>query len=166
MPDHPQWFQRIPEILPVLEASAVPFLDRLAIERLFGVQRRQAIRILSAMGGYQMGRTFLVERTAVIDILRRVASEGRFERAAAQRKRIWSTLARERSRLQARSIPIPSPAPRVRVSSLPEGVTVAAGELRVRIDSPAALLERLLGLAEAAAADFDWFERLCDRGPV
>lgn len=166
MPDHPQWFHRVGEILRCLEASDVPFVDRFAVEQLFHVQRRQAIRILSALGGYQLGRTFLVERETVITALRRLASEGRFQQSSAQRKRIWSVITREQGRLRARAISLPSPAVGPPGRSLPPGVAMTAGELRVRFDSPIGLLERLMALAEAAAGDYDWFESLCEGGAV
>ena len=49
--------------------AAPPFLDRPAIEQLFSIRRRQAIRVLAAASGYQVGKTFVVERQALIDFL-------------------------------------------------------------------------------------------------
>ena len=44
-----------------LQAPDVPpFLDRPAIERLFGLRRRQSITLMHRLGGYQVGKTFLV----------------------------------------------------------------------------------------------------------
>lgn len=166
MPDHPQWFHRIPEILSCLQTSTVPFLDRLAIEQVFGVQRRQAIRILSSLGGYQLGRTFLVERETVISALRLVVSEGRFQQASAQRKRVWRAIAREQGRLRAKAIPVRPPPARPLPGHLPEGVMLAGGELRVRFEDSVGLLEKLMALAEQAAEDFTWFQELCEGDAV
>src|SRR3974390_2091266 len=108
MPDQPSWIERVPKILETLEsAGAPPFLDRPAVELLFGVRRRQAIHLLRRFGGYQAGRTFLVPREAVTAFLRdphrRTAAElekGRFERVA-------NALAQSRQELYQRRIPIP-----------------------------------------------------------
>ena len=70
MPAQPSWHLRVPEIRAALASPASPpFLDRPAIEKLFGLRRRQAIRILTACGGYQVGKTFLISRDALLSYL-------------------------------------------------------------------------------------------------
>ena len=70
MPQLPLWYRRVPEILGRLKTPGMPpVLDRPAIEALFAVRRRQAIRLLGAAQGYQIGKTFVVERQALIDFL-------------------------------------------------------------------------------------------------
>ena len=67
MPDQPSWIHRLPQITQALEApDAPPFLDRPAIERLFGLRRRQSIALLRRLGGYQVGKTFLVDRAVLL----------------------------------------------------------------------------------------------------
>jgi hypothetical protein len=36
------------------ELTSLPFLSRAAIEKLFGLKRRQAIQIMHAVGGFQI----------------------------------------------------------------------------------------------------------------
>jgi len=62
MPAKALWLLQIPEIVSLLETFDVPVVDRAIIERLFGLRRRQAIELLHRFGGYQAGRTFLVDR--------------------------------------------------------------------------------------------------------
>src|SRR5580704_15398308 len=127
MPDQPSWIQAVPAILEALErVGAPPFLDRAAVEALFGLRRRQAIHLLGRMGGYQVGKAFLVPREAVIGFLRdprRLAAaaheSGRFER-------VRGSLGKSREDLGQRRISIPPPPPQPSAgpgfANLPEGV--------------------------------------------
>jgi hypothetical protein len=164
MPDQPSWIEHVPKILEVLECpGAPPFLDRPSVERLFGVRRRQAIQLLGRLGGYQVGKTFLVPREAVVDFLRapkrRLASDlekGRFERVA-------NTLGQARQDLHQRRVPIAIPAEtlRLEISGLPEGIHLETGQLTVCFDKPIDLLQKLFALSQALANDFETFERSC-----
>jgi hypothetical protein len=164
MPDQPSWIERVPKILDFLEsAAAPPFLDRSAVETLFGVRRRQAIHLLRRFGGYQVGKTFLVPREPVIAFLRdpgrRTAAEietGRFER-------VVNTLAQSRQELYQRRIPIPASQEtlRIDISGLPDGIRLAPGELNVHFEEPIELLQKLFALSQALANDFATFERSC-----
>jgi len=70
VPDQPTWIERVPTILAFLESEDAPlFLDRPAVERLFGLRRRQAIELLRRCGGYQVGKTFLVLRETMVQFL-------------------------------------------------------------------------------------------------
>jgi len=164
MPDQPSWIERVPKILETLESTgAPPFLDRSAVETLFGVRRRQAIQLLHRFGGYQVGKTFLVPRKAVIGFLRdphrRTAAElekGRFERVA-------NALREGRQQLDQRRIPIPvaEETLRIDIAGLPEGIRLTPGELSVRFEQPVELLQKLFALSQALANDFAAFERSC-----
>ena len=67
MPARPSWLLHIPEILEQLELFKVPVVDRAIIEMVFGLGRRQAIELLHRFGGYQAGRTFLIDRRLLIE---------------------------------------------------------------------------------------------------
>jgi hypothetical protein len=45
-------------------------VDRAVIEQIFGLKRRQAIELLHQFGGYQAGRTFLLDRVRLLEALR------------------------------------------------------------------------------------------------
>lgn len=164
MPDQPSWIEHVPKILETLEsAAAPPFVDRSTIEMLFGVRRRQAIHLLRRFGGYQVGKTFLVPREAIIAFLRnphrRTAAEvekGRFERVA-------TALGQARWELYQRRIPIAiePETPRLEISGLPDGIDLASGQLTIRFTQPTELLQKLFALSQALANDFETFERSC-----
>ena len=162
MPRNPSWYALVPKILEGLRLPDVPpFLDRPAVETLFGVRRRQAIQLLRRFGGYQVGKTFLAPREAVMRFLceprRRIATElekGRFERVS-------SVLGKARQELHQRRIPIAVPPEvlRLEISGLPEGICLEAGRLTVRFEKPMDLLQKLFALSQALANDFEAFER-------
>ena len=163
MPDQPSWIEYVPEILETLEAPGTPpFLDRPTVEVLFGVRRRQAIHLLRHFGGYQVGKTFLAPREAVIRFLRdplrwRAATDekGRFERVA-------SALGEARTELRQRRIPIPAQTETLQMefAGLPPGIRLETGQLVIQFAGPVELLEKLFALSQAFANDYASFERI------
>jgi hypothetical protein len=162
MPDQPSWIDRVPEILEVLESPNAPaLLDRPAVEALFRLRRRQAIQLLGRLGGYKVGKTFLVPREAAIRFLRdpRRWSAAALERGRFERVRV--ALGEARQELDQRRISIPARQEtfRLEFSGLPAGIQFETGKLTVLFDNPAELLERLFALAQALGNDYDTFER-------
>jgi hypothetical protein len=157
MPDQPYWYQRIPDICAVLEGSAEPVLDRLAVEQLFGLRRRQAIRILGRVGGYQLGRSYLVRRDDLLGWLRSLDGRGDVTRTQERKKRIWQELRKEAEAQKSRAVRIPVAA--VPCSGLPEGVALDTGRLEIRFEGALDLLSKLAGLAEVMGRDYEEFER-------
>jgi hypothetical protein len=66
MPAKAEWLLRLPEIRAALERFDAPVVDRSVIEELFGLRRRRAIVLMHQLGGYQAGRTFLVDRLRLL----------------------------------------------------------------------------------------------------
>ena len=159
MPAKTVWFMKIPEILEQLEAFDVPVLDRAMIEKVFGLGRRQSIELLHRVGGYQAGRTFLVDRHRLIEYLRRLADGEEFLRESRRRERLGKTLDEMRRHQAAARIKIPVP-PDVfdcNVADLSKGVRLEPGHLNVEFTSALDLLGKLYELSQAAANDFDRF---------
>jgi hypothetical protein len=162
MPDQPSWIERIPKILEVLHSSdAPPFLDRPAVEALFGLKRRQSIELLRRFGGYQVGKTYLAPREAVVRFL---SDPRRGSAAATERlrfERVRSALGEARGELDLRRISIPTSAgsSRVELSGLPAGIAFEPRKLTIHFEKPAELLEKLFALAQALGKDYDSFER-------
>src|SRR5690348_6898092 len=93
MPKAPNWYSRIPDILGALRRpGAPPLLDRDAVEGLFRVSRRQAIRILHAARGYQVGKTFIVEREALAQFLDELENSGGSRQVRTRKQRIAAAL--------------------------------------------------------------------------
>ena len=90
MPAQPAWFHRLDEILETLCGMESSHLDRLAVEKLFGVRQRRARQIMSGLPGLRAGNASAVVRTALIARLEETASGGGFQwkRTGAP---VWST---------------------------------------------------------------------------
>ena len=92
MPAKALWLLHVPEIIAMLETFDVPVVDRAIIERLFGLRRRRAIELLHRFGGYQAGRTFLIDRRLLIEHLRRLADGEELQRESRRRERLVQTV--------------------------------------------------------------------------
>ena len=92
MPAKALWLLQIPEIVALLETFDVPVVDRSIIEHLFGLRRRRAIELLHRFGGYQAGRTFLIDRRLLIEHLRRLADGEELQRESQRRERLGHTV--------------------------------------------------------------------------
>jgi hypothetical protein len=161
MPDQPGWIDKVNKITEKVEASAAPVFDRAAIEELFGVRRRQAIVLMHRMGGYQAGKTFLVDRKALLRFLRDPLREVCAEVETRRFSSVLETLGRAKEELHLRRVPVPATARvfKVEFSGLPEGIDFEPGELRIRFEHPHELLEKLFALSQALANDYETFER-------
>src|ERR1019366_9518264 len=92
MPANAEWLLRVPEILAELRALDVPVLDRAAIQRLFGFQRRRAIQVMHELDGYQAGHSFLVDRLSLIARLEVLQNGDDFHRESRRRMRLEETV--------------------------------------------------------------------------
>lgn len=161
MPAQPSWYLRVPDILGHLRvATAPPFLDRPSIEQLFRVSRRQAIRLMGASQGYQIGKTFLVDRQSLIGFLETVEKSGAAPQARARKQRVMTALHEAANQTAARRIQIrtdlggrgPHPA------ELPAAIQlVAPGKLQITYRGAEDLLARIVELAASATQDFPAF---------
>jgi hypothetical protein len=143
--------------------TATPWLDRPAIERLFGLRARQANYLMRTLPGRRLGGAVVVDRVALLAHLDTLAEPRGVAHAA-----VSSSVQRKASVLEAidelrreprpRRVLPPPPPPAGANTALPAGVRVSApGELTLAFASPEELLGRILGLAQAAAADFAGF---------
>lgn len=164
MPKLPLWYRRAPEILKQLQSpSAPPFLDRAAIEQLFQVSRRQAIRLLGASPGYQLGKTFLVERASLIDFLEGHEKSGAAPEARARRRRVATALNEVANHAAAQGVQVRTNPDifRRRPADLPAAIElVAPGKLQISYHGAEDLLAQIVELATAASNDFPGFRKL------
>ncbi len=164
MPDQPSWIQAVPAILGALEQPAAPvFLDRAAVESLFGLRRRQAIHLLGRMGGYQAGKAFLVPREAVIRFLRNPRRLTAADHERGRFERVRAALGRSREDFGQRRISIPAPPPQhgagLALANLPDGVRLEARRLTVEFATPVELIQKLFALSHALTTDYETFEQ-------
>ncbi len=97
----------LPRIIEELRRLPVPGLDRAVIEKLFGLKRRQAIQLLHRFGGYQAGRTFLLDRQELLDQLEAIRDGETFRYEQRRRRRLVAELESVRKYLQAAAVKIP-----------------------------------------------------------
>jgi hypothetical protein len=157
MPATPGWHAHLPSIRRTLTAmTATPWLDRRAIERLFGLRARQANYLMRAVPGRRLGTAVVIEREALLAHLDALAEPRAASSPVARKASVLEAIdALRREQRPRRVSPPPPPGAN---TSLPAGVRVAApGELTLAFASPEELLGRILGLAQAAASDFAGF---------
>ena len=164
MPAQPRWLLHLPEIIEDLCALDAPVAGRATIESLFGLRRRQAINLMHSFGGYQIGKTALIERGVLIERLRELAGGERFRFEHQRHERVAGRLETLRRQRQAAGVAIRVEPPPASNASLPEGVQLEAGRLSIGFTSVEDLLAKLYGIAQAAAEDFTRFEAAASRG--
>jgi hypothetical protein len=161
MPAKAQWLLRVPEILAELSALDVPVVDRAVCERLFHLRRRRAIDLIRGFGGYQAGRTFLLDRPKLVAQLEKIRDSPDFKMEWQRKERLAEHLdAIRRYAAGARVVIAAAPDTlRQRLPDLPPGVGLSPGELRIQFQSSEELLSKLFALAQAIANDYEAFEK-------
>jgi hypothetical protein len=159
MPMRKTWLVRLPEILGDLAGMEVPVIDRAVFEKVFGVRRRRAIQLLHFFGGYQAGRTFLVDRLALIGQLEPLQAGAEFVMEERRRQRLSEALEKVRRDRDAARVrfPVEPDVQDRRLSDLPKGIQLQPGSLRVDFCKAEDLLAKLFELSKAAANDFEAF---------
>src|ERR1039457_3102156 len=168
MPAKPEWLLRLPDIRAELEHLDVPVVDRAGIERIFGLKRRRAIELLHQFGGYQAGRTFLLDRARLLEALKSLESREDYTAEKRRRERLRDVVEASREHLISTRVRIPvrAAAARASLDRLAPGVLLLPGILSIEFRHPIELLEKLYGLAQALTHDFEKFEELLPGGIV
>lgn len=115
--------------------------------------------MLHRFGGYQAGKTFLVDRAALLRQLEAIEQGGDFAQERGRRRRLAEELDRAKAALRARAVPIAAPRPNADL--LPPGVYLSPGELRITFQGTEDLLRQLLELAMAIQEDYPRFDGIC-----
>jgi hypothetical protein len=163
MPARPQWLTRLPQIVAELVGMNAPIVDRTVIERVFQVRRRRAAQLMQAFGGYQVGRTYVVDRIQLIDRLEETAQADMFLFEVGRRERLNEILEKTRHNRRAAAIVIPVSTIAATPDLLPAGILLSPGVLKIEFERPIELLEKLYQLAQMITANFDWFEASAGR---
>jgi hypothetical protein len=159
MPARASWLLQIPEIVAQLEVFDIPVVDRAMVEHLFGLRRRRAIELMHRFGGYQAGRTSLIDRRLLIGHLQRLAEGEAFQVESQRRERLDDTLNQFRRSQAATRVKIPVTADVMnrKVAGLSPAVELQPGHLHIVFSGAEDLLSKLYELSQAAANDFDRF---------
>lgn len=160
MPAKPQWLLRVPEILEQLSDLKTPVIDRSGIEQLFGLKRRQAISLLHRFGGYQSGKTFLVDRRALIRQLAKIATDQEFHYELRRRHTVVEEIDKARKYAKAAAVKISvREEASFEMEGLPAGVHLKSGELSIQFEAVEDLLSKLYELGQTIANDFERFKQ-------
>ena|SRR5579883_654339 len=157
MPSKKTWLLRLPAIRQQLSEMKVPVVDRTVFERLFGVRRRRAIQLLHYFNGYQSARTFLIDRLSLLEQLAPLEASADFAIEQRRRERLAESLERLRRARAGARVVIPVRPVKPVGFELPAGVQLETGKLCVSFDGAQDLLAKLYAVAQAAAADFEFF---------
>ena len=165
VPNQPSWLLRVNEIREYLTAPEMaphPFLTRAAIEKLFGLRRRQAIELMHAVGGYRIGKALVVGRSELTAWLRR-ASLGEqvwWEEVRHTRlEKAIDEMRREREARKQRAV-VPLASLSLKLEGIPPTVRLRPGELRIEFAGADDLFRQLFELAQAMKNDYERFKKL------
>ena len=160
LPTISQWFLRLPEILEEFRSLTAPIVDRAVIEAIFRVGRRRAIQLLHQFGGYQVGKTFVVDRAILIAQLETMRDGVSFDHEQQRKTRIIEELEQTRRLRLGRKVRIAAAADvRHRVlKDLPAAIHLQPGELRIEFFGAEDLLRQLFELSQAIANDYKKFQ--------
>jgi hypothetical protein len=159
----PTWHARAAEIRSAIEALSAPVIDRASIEKIFGLRRRQALRLMTSLKGHKVGCAYVVDRAHLLSELSDLMRSRGVRREQQRKRHILDTLSTLQQEATARTTRIPMPAPVLH--NLPEGILLTRpGEISVAFRSPEELLSRVLALSEAAARDYAKFARVLSGG--
>jgi hypothetical protein len=165
MPAQPQWLLHLPNIIEEIAAIDAPVVDRAVLERVFRVRRRRAVELMSAFGGYQAGRTFLVDRKKLVAALEKMRDSGAFAFERQRKENLAQELERVRRYCAGAKVAVTITKEDLerRAPDFPPGVELEAGRLTVAFGTTEDLVRKLFGLAKAAANDFEAFKSAAER---
>jgi hypothetical protein len=166
MPSQPAWFHRLDEILETLRGMESSHLDRLAVQKLFGVRERRARQLMAGLPGLRAGNAFAASRQALVARLEETAAGGLFQWEVNRRSRVVEELDRSRRMLAARRVRIPAAADveERRLRDLSSDIALKPGELRIEFYGAEDLAAKLLELSKAMSNDWPAFMRAVEDG--
>lgn len=165
MPNKPSWLLRVNSILEDINGSEMashPFLTRAAVEKLFGLKRRQAIELMHSVGGYQIGKAFVVARPKFAAWLRRASLGEQVWWEQARHTRVEEALEEVRQEREARKqrAVVSRTTLELKLEGIPPTVSIRPGELRIEFSGADDLFRQLFELAQAMKNDYERFKAL------
>src|SRR4051812_37227305 len=158
MPAQPTWFPRLTQVLEELRAlKQVPYLDRQAFERIFRVKDRRARVLMSRFAGVRIGNAWAVDRRQVIAWLEGLQQGEEFQWEQQRRQRVAAVYEQAKREHPARQVEIqvPRESQARTLASLPSGIELRPGELRLQFTDVEELLRQLVELGQALQNDFE-----------
>lgn len=160
MPRKSEWTEQLPAALEELRRFPASVVDRAILEKVLRIERRTAIRLLHRFGGFQTGKTFLIDRLQLIEQLEQLdcGDDATIERD--RRTRLADELEKTRRLAPGRKVKIEVPVEVLdrRMKDLPAGIHLKPGELRIEFFGAEDLLRHLFELSQAMVNDFARFQ--------
>ena len=160
MPRKAEWIEQLPSALEELRRFPAPVIDRSILEKVLHIRRRTAIRLLNRFGGFQSGKTFLIDRLQLIAKLEEIDRGDDVTAERDRRARLADELEKTRRLAPGRKVRIDT-ATDVRdrvMQDLPAGIHLRPGELRIEFFGAEDLLRHLYELSQAIVNDFGRFQ--------
>ena len=160
MPRKSEWIEQLPSALEELRQFPASVVDRAILEKVLRIERRTAIRLMNRFGGFQTGKTFLIDRVRLIEQLEQLDRGEAVTIERDRRSRLADELEKTRRLAPGRKVRV-DVAPDVRarrMKDLPAGIHLKPGELRIEFYGAEDLLRHLFELSQAMVNDFGRFQ--------
>jgi hypothetical protein len=168
VPRKAEWTEELPSALEELRRFPAAVIDRAILEKVLRIGRRTAIRLMNRFGGFQSGKTFLIDREKLIAKLEEIARGEDMAVERDRRARLADELEKTRRLAPGRKVRIGT-APDVRdrvMQDLPAGIHLRPGELRIEFFGAEDLLRHLYELSQAMVNDFGRFQKAVEDSPL
>jgi hypothetical protein len=160
VPRKSEWIEQLPSALEELRQFPASVVDRAILEKVLRIERRTAIRLMNRFGGFQTGKTFLIDRVRLIEQLEQLDRGEAVTIERDRRSRLADELEKTRRLAPGRKVRV-DVAPDVRdrrMKDLPAGIHLKPGELRIEFYGAEDLLRHLFELSQAMVNDFGRFQ--------
>ena len=172
MPAVPLYVHRLGSGIAALEALATDLIDRRALEEALGVGKWTAWRIMKRSGATDgPGGALVCRRQDLLSQLRRLQQDGRYGPEIARRERLeryLDTIVQSASR-QHKQVARNQTAETILstcFSSLPPGVDLTPGELRIAFHGTDDFLQKVGAVVYALQNDFEKIQEFIEKGPA
>jgi hypothetical protein len=166
---YPKWFQRLPEIVETLSETDAEYLYRKDIQRLLGVQWRQALILLKQWTTEPVhnGKPGRIHREVLREIVEQLSQDQSAIQAVKDRKRVLDTISEARKRRAEKRLQLPATSQLLQssIQSLPQGVVLQQGRLVIEFEHVGDFMDKLGHVLQAAMNEFDKFEQICGSDP-
>lgn len=162
-----RWHRNIPDIrLRVETLDPGWFVDRAAIETLFGLGRVAAVQLLARLGARLIGSALAIDRETLLERLESLERDPELVWETDRRRRVATLLDVEKKLLPGRQVQIRISPEVLEASSsiagLPQTIRLAEGRLEINFFGAEDLLHQLVELGTAMTRDFARFQQIVE----
>ncbi len=127
--------------------------------------RRRAIYLIHSFAGFQTGKTFLVDRLALIAQLEQIRNGEEFREEDLRRTRFTEDLEQNRRLAPGKKVRIDAAADvrDRRLDGLAPGIQLKPGELKIEFFGTEDLLRHLFELSQAILNDYKRFQEIVEK---